>query len=113
MKPLTQRLPWGRLIIEGTVIVFSILLAFAIDAWWDGRQVEDAQIERLSRVAAELRSNSERIHRKIETLEVAITATSKILSWMGPEPQDVELQMFKSQHKSIKYDLFPVHQHDS
>ena len=94
MSSLPQRMPLGRLIIEGTVIVFSILLAFAIDAWWDGRQEEDAQIERLARVAAELQSNSERIQSKIETLDVAISATSEILSWMGPEPQEVELQTF-------------------
>jgi hypothetical protein len=32
--------PWQRFITEGVVIVSSILLAFAIDAWWDGRQDE-------------------------------------------------------------------------
>src|SRR5688572_2711899 len=31
-------LPWLRIFVEGVVIVGSILLAFAIDAWWDGRQ---------------------------------------------------------------------------
>lgn len=97
MKSLPQQIPWGRLIFEGTVIVFSILLAFAIDAWWDGRKEKDVQIERLARVAAELRSNSERIHDKIETLEVTISAASGFLSWMGPEPQVVELKTFKTQ----------------
>lgn len=29
--------PWLRAAIEGAVIVTSILLAFAVDAWWDGR----------------------------------------------------------------------------
>ncbi len=29
---------WKRLITEGGVIVVSILLAFAIDAWWHERQ---------------------------------------------------------------------------
>lgn len=28
------RIPWGRVLVEGVVIVVSILLAFAIDAWW-------------------------------------------------------------------------------
>ncbi len=94
MSSFRQRIPLGRLIVEGTVIVFSILLAFAIDAWWDRQQEEDAQSERLVRVAAELRSNSERMQSKVETLEVAISATSEILSWMGPQPQEVELQTF-------------------
>jgi hypothetical protein len=31
-------IPWGRLVAESAAIVISILLAFAIDAWWDDRQ---------------------------------------------------------------------------
>ncbi|MDX1570405.1 MAG: hypothetical protein R3200_07960 [Xanthomonadales bacterium] len=31
------KLPWLRILAEGTTIVVSILLAFAIDAWWQGR----------------------------------------------------------------------------
>jgi hypothetical protein len=34
-------MPWSRLLAEGTVIVLSILLAFAIDAWWSERQSRD------------------------------------------------------------------------
>jgi hypothetical protein len=30
--------PWWRLLAEGAAIVLSILLAFSIDAWWDGRR---------------------------------------------------------------------------
>ena len=37
MKRL-QNIPWLRILAEGTVIVISILLAFAIDAWWEGKQ---------------------------------------------------------------------------
>jgi len=33
----TQKTPWKRIGIEVTVIVVSILLAFAIDAWWENR----------------------------------------------------------------------------
>ncbi len=29
-----REIPWLRIIAEGTAIVVSILLAFAIDAWW-------------------------------------------------------------------------------
>jgi hypothetical protein len=39
----TQKISWNRLAVEATAIVGSILLAFAIDAWWDGRQ--DLRIE--------------------------------------------------------------------
>ncbi len=44
--PSSKTIPWKRLIAEGGAIVVSILLAFAIDAWWDDRQerVEERQI---------------------------------------------------------------------
>ena len=44
-------IPWNRYIVEGTLIVGSILLAFAIQAWWDTRQEEqviEAYLEVLS-----------------------------------------------------------------
>ena len=33
-----HQLPWLRVLVEGVVIVGSILLAFGIDAWWDEKQ---------------------------------------------------------------------------
>jgi hypothetical protein len=35
---LPDRIPWLRILVEGAVIVGSILLAFGIDAWWDAAQ---------------------------------------------------------------------------
>jgi hypothetical protein len=82
-----------RLASEGAVIVLSILLAFAIDAWWNEWQERNAKIEQLARVSTELVSNAENIHEKLETLAVAIDATSQFISWMGPEPSSVETQV--------------------
>jgi hypothetical protein len=48
----TKQIPWVRLLVEGAVIVGSILLAFGIDAWWDGVQESrdrDAYVLRLVR----------------------------------------------------------------
>jgi hypothetical protein len=41
-----QAIPWNRLLAEAAAIVLSILLAFWIDAWWDGRkdQLEEKEI---------------------------------------------------------------------
>ena len=35
---MKAQIPWLRVFVEGVVIVASILLAFGIQAWWDGRQ---------------------------------------------------------------------------
>ena len=45
--PVTRQIPWLRVFVEGVVIVGSILLAFGIEAWWDGSQdrgVEEAHL---------------------------------------------------------------------
>ena len=33
---MTRQIPWLRAFVEGVVIVGSILLAFGIDACWEG-----------------------------------------------------------------------------
>ena len=38
MISATKQIPWFRVFVEGAVIVASILLAFGIEAWWDGVQ---------------------------------------------------------------------------
>jgi hypothetical protein len=36
--PVNKNRPWSRLIAESLAIIASILVAFAIDAWWQDRQ---------------------------------------------------------------------------
>ena len=38
LPQLTPQIPWLRVLVEGVVIVGSILLAFGLQAWWDGFQ---------------------------------------------------------------------------
>jgi hypothetical protein len=56
-------IPWKRTSAEGVTIVISIVLAFAIDAWWDERQERRDELEILDRLQAELSVNIERIDR--------------------------------------------------
>ncbi len=58
----TQIIPWKRIAVEAAAIVGSILLAFAIDAWWDDHQ-DRAEEER---VFVGLRSEFEQNLRLIE-----------------------------------------------
>lgn len=38
-----EKIAWKRLFVEAAAIVGSILLAFAIDAWWDDRQRDESE----------------------------------------------------------------------
>jgi len=51
---MPRQVPWGRLGAEGAVIVFSILLAFAIQAWWEGSQERKQEIRHLAALRSEL-----------------------------------------------------------
>ena len=87
--------------LEGGVIVLSILLAFAIDAWWGQRKDNIEGIEQLTRVAAELRLNSRVVRTKTENLQIAIDATAEFLSWMGPQPQQKSMEAFSHQWDTL------------
>ena len=55
----TQRIPWTRLFAEGAIIVVSILLAFAIDAWWDSAQERSREDAYLRQLVSDLESTLE------------------------------------------------------
>jgi len=46
-----DKIPWKRLSVEAAAIVASILLAFAIDAWWGDRQRDEAEARSYANVA--------------------------------------------------------------
>ena len=81
---------WSRLFIEGFVIVVSILLAFAIDAWWDERQEAQEAVLQIDRVIAELDANVFLLDRQIEDLDRTTGAAQRFLSIFGPNPDPVE-----------------------
>jgi hypothetical protein len=83
------------------VIIVSILLAFAIDAWWEAQRELDAEVVNLARVSAEISENSRRIDRKLQTVKRSIDSTSTFISWMGPDPIAVEAEVLLSQWDTL------------
>jgi len=58
---LKTQIPWLRVFVEGVVIVGSILLAFGIEAWWDGAQERVFEQEALARLEVEFTENLSRL----------------------------------------------------
>jgi hypothetical protein len=52
----TQEMPWKRISVEAAAIVASILLAFAIDAWWDSKQQQEDEHRSLNALLTDLNS---------------------------------------------------------
>ena len=50
---ISETIPWRRLTAEGFVVVVSILLAFGIDAWWDGYKDSERQRSQLAAMREE------------------------------------------------------------
>jgi hypothetical protein len=61
----TKDIPWLRVLLEGAVIVGSILLAFALDAWWDRQNRHDELREQSAVVAREMQSASEALQQAL------------------------------------------------
>ncbi len=51
----SNKIAWQRLAIEAPVIIVSILLAFAIDAWWEERADRQAETVLLQRLQADFK----------------------------------------------------------
>jgi len=54
---MSQDIPWKRLSVEAAAIVVSILLAFAIDAWWEERLERRTEAGILDRLQKEFSAN--------------------------------------------------------
>jgi hypothetical protein len=51
-----EEIPWKRISIEAVAIVGSILIAFALDAWWDRSQTRAEKLEHLAATLEEVES---------------------------------------------------------
>lgn len=78
----TQKIQWKRLSVEAAAIVTSILLAFAIDAWWENRLERIEELRILDTLRAEFLSNVESIPSYIEGHQISADFTKELLDLM-------------------------------
>ena len=71
-----------RVFVEGVVIVGSILLAFGIDAWWEGAQDRALETEYVARLKADLIADTARHNLGVRQFE---TKTAVLLELSHPE----------------------------
>jgi len=69
-----KNIDWQRALTEGAVIVFSILLAFWIDAWWSQRE-EDQRVDSL------LHALAKEWGENLETIDAAIPKWDEYIAW--------------------------------
>jgi len=81
-----QKIPWKRLAAEVTAIIVSILLAFAIDAWWEDRGDREAEQLLLKRLRADFVEMQAAIKFLEEEHREASSACVALLNFPDGEP---------------------------
>jgi hypothetical protein len=78
--------PTLRLFYEGLAIVVSILLAFAIDAWWEERQEQEDASVAISGLLSEFQENLRQLRVERGSHQASLHSTLALLNMMGPNP---------------------------
>lgn len=79
---------WPRIFAEGTAIVLSILLAFAVDAWWQELREQANYRAQVKTLLSEFRESKARLERQLdEGLIDSLRATTRLLEMIGPEAE--------------------------
>jgi hypothetical protein len=87
----SNEIQWKRIVVEATAIVGSILLAFAIDAWWEERLDQVRATEYLWQVRADSHENILRLTEAIQLEKAQLKATQEILTALrSPDPMTLE-----------------------
>ncbi len=73
------------ILAEGVIIVASILVAFAIDAWWDGRQEVRQQAKLIVALKLDFETTKARLETSIEYAESLIARTDSFLQAAGSD----------------------------
>ena len=75
------------LALESTAIIISILLAFSIDAWWEGRQDDLRREALIQALKLDFEITRDRLETSIETANSTIERTMQFLEASGSQEQ--------------------------
>lgn len=82
------------IVLQGTAILASILLAFGIEAWWAGSQESNEANDLLRALQAELRSNVEAFDREREFRAAKTKSARAILDLALQDSPDISVEDF-------------------
>ncbi len=82
-------IPWLRLLAEGIVVIGSILIAFAIDAWWARRQTDALERELLSRLEAGFEENQRLAEERIANASFDQTLLRRFIAMTPSEAEKI------------------------
>lgn len=87
----------GERLIEAILIVISILVAFAIDAWWQERNDREEELRVLNSLQAEFQANLVLIPRFIEAHSVSARYTADLIDALQKAGPDATIEFSATQ----------------
>lgn len=81
---MIKKVPWPRIMVEGLLIVGSILLAFGIDAWWDRRAERAKEREALEALSEDFAAADSILGIRVLAIDSAAVAAQAIIGLVGP-----------------------------
>lgn len=96
MSRLLERIgkSWGDAARDVILIVVSILIAFSLDAWWDGLKERRVQSAQVATLLAEFETARDSLTALSGNLDSAAQATNELLKLMGPEATEPDSERF-------------------
>jgi hypothetical protein len=91
----TQRIAWLRIGAESLAIVTSILLAFAIDAWWQSRNDRATEQDILVALLEEFEQNEVLLAQARAEYETAYMAAIRLLEYLDKGSADIPASEFQ------------------
>jgi hypothetical protein len=92
---LKAQIPWLRVSVEGAVIVISILLALAADAWWESRQQAQHRAELIVALRLDFESTKGRLDESIAWADSLIGLSGAFLE-LARDAETVPLDSLRS-----------------
>lgn len=83
----------AQLGLEGLVVVVSILIAFALDAWWADRQLQQETAEDLAIVEYELAENIRLVQVTLDIINQVIAANNELIAALMANPDSAMVEI--------------------
>ena len=91
IPPDSQIISWRRLGIQSLAVLVSILLAFSIDAWWDGHQERGREADLLLAMAADFEASRPQLQDRRALAERTARANGLLLDVLAAQPPGTPL----------------------
>jgi len=97
----TKNISWKRLSVEAMAIVGSILLAFAIDAWWEDRNEVELERRLLTALLVEFENNGELLQDARTYYEQRYMDALRILKYLQQEATGLDHTEFEKSFRGL------------